>query len=136
MFKTVKYIAQYEAEEMIPTNTEIMISITSGWPVDLDKRWNPENVIVLAFDDIELEEAKYKIQQRLFESWQATQIIEFVNSFENNPDIEDIVVHCFAGASRSAAVAKFLARKYKLEFDHEYKFHNKHVYETLERIYF
>ncbi|HOY70273.1 MAG TPA: dual specificity protein phosphatase family protein [Methylotenera sp.] len=59
----------------------------------------------------------------------ALEIVSFVNAIA--PNVEGIMVHCKAGISRSAAVAKWIATAYKLQFNHEYSYYNKHVYNML-----
>jgi hypothetical protein len=56
-------------------------------------------------------------------------IVDFVHSAA--PEVYGILVHCKAGVSRSAAVAKWIARAYGLPFDHGYKQYNKYVYELV-----
>jgi protein-tyrosine phosphatase len=57
-------------------------------------------------------------------------IIEFVACVHGS-SVEGIMVHCKAGISRSAAVAKYIADKYKLPFNHSYDRYNKQVYGML-----
>lgn len=48
------------------------------------------------------------------------------------PDIDVLLVHCAAGISRSAAVAKWIARRYSLSFDGQYKNYNHYVLRLLD----
>jgi len=116
MFKTISYIAQYEAEEIIPIDNQIIISITDFEHAKLSHLWKEEHILRTNFADIKSKDKFTKNHAKL--------IIKWLTSFENNDEITDVIVHCFAGASRSAAVAKFIAKKYNLKFDDEYKFYN------------
>lgn len=59
----------------------------------------------------------------------AADIVMFVESVA--PHVHTILVHCRAGVSRSAAVAKWIAKHYGLPFNHQYSLYNKHVYRLL-----
>jgi predicted glycosyltransferase involved in capsule biosynthesis len=59
--------------------------------------------------------------------------MEFLKKHEL--DTNDCVVHCEAGISRSAGVAKFISVIYSLAFPENYSVYNKHVFSTLMRAY-
>ena len=59
----------------------------------------------------------------------AIDIVDYVYSVE--PHIDLMLVHCKAGISRSAAVAKWIAETFDLPFNHDYSSYNKHVYRQL-----
>jgi len=67
----------------------------------------------------------------LFTREQARQIIDFVKKC-HMCRCEGILVHCKAGISRSAAVAKWIAERHKLDFPADYSLFNQHVYATLQ----
>ena len=60
--------------------------------------------IQIAFDDIEFPYKDYK----LFDTSQAETILAFVKKMHTRPEDIELVVHCYAGVSRSAAVSKFV----------------------------
>lgn len=66
-----------------------------------------------------------------FDYTKAQKIIQFVQ--ESQVKKKDIIVHCFAGISRSGAVAKFINEDLMLmdEYLENYAGHNKWVYYTL-----
>lgn len=59
----------------------------------------------------------------------AMKITQFVR--EVAPGVDGILVHCKAGVSRSAAVAKWIATQYNVPFNHDYDRYNKYVYDML-----
>jgi hypothetical protein len=59
----------------------------------------------------------------------ALKITQFVR--EIAPGVDGILVHCKAGVSRSAAVAKWIAKQFDVPFNHEYDRYNKYVYDML-----
>ncbi len=59
----------------------------------------------------------------------ALKITQFVR--EIAPGVDGILVHCKAGISRSAAVAKWIAKQFDVPFNHKYDRYNKYVFEML-----
>jgi predicted protein tyrosine phosphatase len=123
---------QPAAEAMVPQPRWAMISITGFNPytsnneADLHPDWAA--VLRLEFDDVAIRgDHLHGISED-----QARQIIEFLNAVQDKAD--KIVVHCLAGVSRSAGVAKFIADTYGLDFDDGYDFFNRLVYETLKEV--
>ena len=55
--------------------------------------------------------------------------VEFVRLVA--PNVEGILVHCKAGISRSAAVAKWICERFDLPFSDRYTQFNQHVYTML-----
>lgn len=102
-----------------------VISISGLNPASLKNGWH--SVLRLEFDDIDTPEEPYI----LFSDTQANQVIDFVQAVRDSYEVEGILVHCQAGISRSAAVAKWIAERYKLPFNEQYMLYNKHVYRTL-----
>ena len=81
----------------------------------------------LEFHDIEAERKDEPYV--LMSEQQALELVNFVNSVAS--EVEGVIVHCRAGISRSAAVAKWIAEAYGIKFNHEYPHYNKHVYKLL-----
>lgn len=89
-------------------------------------------VLTLYFDDIvkEVDDAV------LFDDGMAKSILDFV---EKNENVETILVHCYAGMSRSKAVGKYLYDKYKkvypsLIFNADTSEPNEYVYDMLKNV--
>ena len=85
------------------------------------------DVLTLYFDDFEEPGAGVK----LMDERQAAQIIDFLMQHQHT---ENILIHCFAGMSRSAAVAKFAAEMYELSAS-EHPYYNQWVYDMMCRVY-
>lgn len=124
----VKFYSRQVAQDLI--DPHYIISI--GENGDHWKLKHPhKSVLRLEFHDIsEFLEDRYI----LFSSAQAIEIINWIESISAN---ETIIVHCEAGISRSAAVAKFIidTYNYTLEPDRfcipDFSLMNTYVYETL-----
>jgi len=70
----------------------------------------------------------------LFTENDAQDIIDWLKEYENT--LLTVLVHCAQGISRSAAVAKFIAEVYSLDFPKSYSSYNKHVYNLLRKKYY
>lgn len=95
---SVIFCNRYYAENL--TEPSVMISIGDVGQ-ELNLAIQPRQLLRLEFDDVEDDLGP---AYRLFDHRDALKILRFVDL---NKD-EDIIVHCEAGISRSAAVAKFL----------------------------
>jgi hypothetical protein len=134
MKKQVHFFAQYYAEQVDPASNWAVISIsdpTMRKEVKLNPNWRYK--LELDFHDIDTEFKGFT----LFNNDMAKQIIDFVKDMISK-GIDVIVVHCWAGQSRSKAVAKFISdyfgylTTYPIKWDEPY---NKHVYEVLQATY-
>ena len=65
----------------------------------------------------------------LMNATHATDIVAFVESVA--PHVTGVLVHCKAGISRSAAVAKWIAERFDLPFNHSCSIYNRNVYRLL-----
>lgn len=133
MIKRVKFVSRTHAESTLGIGDCAVISITEPSSflglADLKGGWF--EVLRLEFDDVD--PATCSDQSNKFMTiHQARVIVAFVDSVA--PNVSSIMVHCKAGISRSAAVAKWIAERYGLPFDHHYKSYNKHVYKLLDSL--
>ncbi len=132
MISVVSFVDQTTAEDMVPEPDWAMVSITgvSFFTVDNGAELHPNwaEVLRLKFDDVL---SRYDHFYPITED-QAGQIITFLDTVQDR--VEKVVVHCLAGVSRSAGVAKFVAERYGLEFDHGYDLYNRLVYDTLKEV--
>ena len=83
-------------------------------------------VLTLYFDDFEEPESGVK----LLDAEQAAKIIKFLRDYST---VDTMLIHCFAGKSRSAAVGKFAAELYGLP-EPECPYYNTWVHEMLHRV--
>ena len=122
-------------EEMAErTDTYAVVSIqdshTGGFGFTFERTRYCKDVLTLSFDDIDrpVEGAV------LFSEVQARRIIAFIRK---NRGVDSLLVHCYAGQSRSRAVAAFAVGM--LGADNAQYFAggspNMHVYDTLCRVY-
>ena len=122
----VIYTGQQSAEEIQGLDDWAVISITEPdwYQAKLKEGWH--DILRLEFHDIDQYEEPYV----LFGEQQARDIIQFVRNCHAG-GVNGIVVHCKAGISRSAAVAKWIAGNYNMAFPDGYSLYNKHVYRVL-----
>ena len=110
------------------TYAAISIQDSGGWNFGFTLTENRfcRGVLTVYFDDIE--EREYGA--RLMKAQQAEQIIAFLRKYDK---VDTMLIHCFAGKSRSAAVGKFAAEQYGLP-EPEYPYYNTWVYRMLHRV--
>lgn len=118
MIVTVKHIsrAQFRRINFYPTSdspskdTHAFISIYGNEPDELPapKINHPlwYDGIQLQFDDVDIEYPILRLKPISKE--QAVEIVRFVTMLHELPQPMNLVVHCYAGVSRSAAVAHFV----------------------------
>jgi predicted protein tyrosine phosphatase len=126
--ETVIFMGRIEAEAELAKSDWVVISL-SEWgvePAKLKEGWR--SILRMEFHDIDEPQEPYN----LFTENQAMEIILFVDAHAG--DSKGILVHCRAGISRSAAVAKWIAERYELPFNDQYSLYNKHVYRVLVSI--
>ena len=125
----------YGMREMVElSDTYAIISIqdthTEGFGVKFCENEFCKGALTLYFDDI-VKEVEGAV---LFTEEQAERIIEFI---QNHKYVDTLVIHCYAGQSRSRAVAAFAV---KMLGGNNTKYFqtgspNLHVYETLEHVW-
>ena len=128
MIQEVTFLSQAGAEAMRSLPREGIISITgSGYPqARLRRGWS--RVLRLVFDDVE----KPVFEAAHFDKDHAEEILRWLDKVEGK--VDKVFVHCHAGRSRSAAVAKFIAEKYDLSGGiRVYEEHNRRVHRILKR---
>lgn len=128
MLSEVVFTSRAQAERQTPPPNWAVISITepSTTAAALQDGWH--DVLRLKFDDVDVatDEAA-----TVFSPEDAVAVLHFVT--KNASEVEGILVHCFAGISRSAAIAKFIADMYRLRFPASYSIYNKQVYRRLNQ---
>lgn len=127
--KTVTFVPRKIAESMIPEDgTQLISVIHSDQEIpEHHNKWN--SITTLVFDDIESKSGDLV----RFSEEQAKKVVSIAE--DNAPHI---VVHCEAGMSRSAAIAKWIADNYSYDLVLHpdgigtYKFYNRYVYDILD----
>lgn len=128
MIREVTFLSQAGAEAMRPLPREGIISITGSGlpPATLRRGWC--RVLRLVFDDVEIP----FFGATHFDTGHAEAILRWLDKVEGR--VDKVFVHCHAGRSRSAAVAKFIAEKYDLSGGiRVYEEHNGRVHRILTR---
>lgn len=127
----VVFLSQQRAEAYLPRPHEAIISITDHGAsnADLNAGWHA--VLRLSFDDVDPIDSPAEPGEDVIELQddQADQIAAFVR--DNFQSINTLVVHCKYGQSRSAGVAKAVAKRHGLAFPEGYTHANNHVYELV-----
>ena len=123
--ETVRFLSQSAAEECEPYPNTAMVSITgrSLFLGDADIKPGFHSLLRLSFDDVDEESLDVPVGSipdfapsgsiivsghLLPNLYHAQQIVTFLE----DGDFAHLVVHCYAGRSRSAAVAQFVADRY------------------------
>lgn len=136
IYDAFEYVMQHYypvgLQEMVErSDTYAVISIqdshTDGFGITFSKNQYCKDVLTLKFDDIIWPVAG----AQLFTEDMAKQIIEFIR---NNRDVDTLLIHCYAGQSRSRAVGAFAVKmlggdnsKYFMRYSP-----NMYVYNILE----
>lgn len=127
MISKVIFVPQVAAEAMQGSAHQLLVSITEpGRPAALQSGWKA--VLRLQFDDIDTPQPGCQ----MFEEHDAHSLLAFVEAHAQTST--ELVVHCHAGISRSAAVAKFFAEKYACDYPAHYSLYNKAIYRELCRV--
>lgn len=139
VFDTFEYVMQHYypaglGEMVERSDTYAIISIqdthTGGFGVTFTPSQYCQDVLTLYFDDV-IRDVDGAV---LFTDEMAKQIIAFI---KKNQKVETLLVHCYAGQSRSRAVGAFAVKM--LGGDNSRYFSqgnpNMHVYDTLETVW-
>lgn len=89
IYQPMKYINEYE-------------SVFEIHVIDID---------LTEYEDDYREQLQIMFNDQLFKSEHAENLIEYLQQYDSN-NVEQVVVHCLAGISRSVAVAYFIAQYY------------------------
>ena len=114
------------------TDTYAAISIQDtyggGFGFELKKNKYCKDVLTLYFDDIE----KPEHGLRLISFPQAIAIVKFIKA--HSEDVDTLLIHCFAGVSRSRAVGAFAREVLDIPPTDETDY-NEYVYAILHRVW-
>ena len=131
----MKHYYPYGMRDMVElSDTYAIISIqdthTEGFGVKFCENEFCKGALTLYFDDI-VKDVEGAV---LFTDEHAEQIIEFIQSHKY---VDTLVIHCYAGQSRSRAVAAFAVKMLGGDNARYFKTGspNLHVYETLDHVW-
>ena len=110
MINSVDFISKSDAQQMASSDKIAVISVTGplGIPPTLNGFYR---VLPLEFEDTPQSTAIWA-----FNRTHATAIINFVRELHDDPRGIELIVHCKAGISRSAAIASYVAEKTNCKF--------------------
>ena len=119
-----------EYAEMTDTYAAISIQDTygGGFGFELKKNKYCKDVLTLYFDDIE--ESEHGL--RLISFTQAIAIVKFIKA--HSEDVDTLLIHCFAGVSRSRAVGAFAREVLDIPPTDETDY-NEYVYAILHKVW-
>jgi len=130
-----RWKASHATEEIDAPDTAIISIIDPENPENLfnDRAWI-KGILRLEFDDVEDDESVDRERYIHMTKEQAQQIVDFACKHYNS--VKRFIIHCEAGASRSAAVAVALCEHFEkhdnnIWNDRRY-FPNKHVYSLMK----
>lgn len=131
MLKKVLFTGRYGVETCGPWPDFAVISLgepdaSNGAP-QIQEGWH--DVLRLSFHDITPDTLDVEGAYTLMSDADAQQIVSFVKKVA--PEVEGIIVHCRAGISRSAAVAKWICSEYQIPFNRHYDRYNDYVYRLM-----
>lgn len=129
MVTRVEFMSMAKAEALEGAADWAVISITEPGKrlADLQPGWH--KVLRLQFHDVDSDDA---LGYKLFSKEDAQAVLSFVE--ETASKVDGILVHCFAGVSRSAAIAKCIAELYGLYFPESYSIYNKQIYRRINQV--
>jgi predicted protein tyrosine phosphatase len=148
MIKSVQFMDISSAELFQPQDDFCISILSPGRRVDL-KKWRKSRVLSLRFDDIEElvlngdgngENSAKTISTespknvKLFNIKMAQKVVNFVEQIATSRRENNLIIHCEAGRSRSAAIAKYACEKYGFPFPEGYDYHNVLVYNVLKNL--
>ncbi len=140
MFRAVKYISRQVAESLPSEANVVMVSINEpgGEPARLMGGFAA--VLRIAFWDVNTPHpvtGEYNGETFVYAPItreQAQEIADFLDRWQAPPDgPEMLIVHCRAGVSRSAAVARFAAERYRSELAQNAELANAEVLRKLRQ---
>lgn len=133
MLKNVHFVSQRQAEEIKGLSSVVVVSIhdSSRRPA---LRSGFRDVLFLCFDDYDQDRDGIDALMEPFSLAQAEMLKVWLEQYLYDDTVSDLLVHCHAGISRSAAVAWWAHKKHGLELKTEYPvwYLNRHVLRTLD----
>lgn len=135
MIRSVNFVSRLKAEALPARNDLAVISITEPETDPAVLACNEDTILRLVFHDVD-PGAETATCWTLFDQSHANEVVRFVRRLHADPQEFDLVIHCKAGISRSAALALFVAADTECEFRRKpfAGLANKHILTTLENM--
>lgn len=133
MIRSVDFMSRHKAESL-PARTDLaVISITEPEVDPAVLSCDEHRILRLVFHDVDPGKETDNCWT-LFSPSQADQVVHFVRRLHADRQAFDLVIHCKAGISRSAALALFVAAETGCDFPRKpfAGLANKHMLTTLE----
>ena len=140
--ESVVFLSREEAEAYVPNSDEAVISINDSLDDKANLREGWHSVLRLYFLDIDdscLRNGLFihkletttgrKVEDLCFREEHVVAVSRWLA--EVSPNVTRIVVHCVAGVSRSAAIAKHIADRSGINLDKEHDGFNTYIYRLL-----
>jgi len=134
MFESdVRFMSRAAAEQMAASPGTVAVSIFEPGSEPACLREGFRDVLRVAFWDVvdPIEQAGIRYEPITPEI--ASMIVGWLDGWDEHPDSVRLIVHCRAGVSRSAAVARFAAERYGLDIRGDTRFANIEVLRQLRR---
>lgn len=131
MLSNVLFVGRHTVETCAPIQHWALISVGEPDSYDGSPKITPgwEHVLKLSFHDVSPNQDGMDALLKYFGAEDAKAIVEFVRRVA--PEVEGLMIHCRAGISRSAAIAKWVCEEFNIPFNHKYDLYNIHVYQHL-----
>lgn len=139
MISSVFNISQCQFKQFIPTKNHAFISIkdsSDSFIVSEEEKHNWLNGLSLVFDDVD---DQTKDNFVVISKEQCQEIISFVSNLQESSLPIVLIIHCFAGISRSAAVGKWVNDSFKLflpNYKNNSMIYNRQVYSLLNKTFY
>jgi len=135
MIRSVDFISRLKAESLRARSDLAIISITEPEADPAVLSCHEDVILRLVFHDVD-PGAETTTRWTLFDPSRANEVVRFVRRLHADPQRFDLVTHCRAGISRSAALALFVAADTGCEFPRMpfAGLANKHILTTLENL--
>jgi len=135
MIRSVDFISRLKAESLPARNDLAVISITEPEADPAVISCDEDRILRLVFHDVD-PGSETETCWTLFDTAHAEQVLGFVRRVHVDPQEFDLVIHCRAGISRSAALALFAAADTGCDFPRKpfAGLANKHMLTTLENM--
>ncbi len=129
MIKSVQFLSLEKAEAFIPERPTVAISILAPGMKEASLQ-GFQDVLRLYFTDAVTAVNEETV---LFDQNLARQIVDYLDTYHAASNDYDLVIHCQAGVSRSAAVAVWAASEFRVPLSGYFAMLNPYVLHHLVR---